>query len=191
MTSDLPVSRCNPTRCGRQRLAGWVAGLVCSGIAAVASLTLPAQAQLIDATDCLAVGGPIHICDPDHSWVALDLPEDLAGARTEFNDGISAQVEVAANPLVGIQVRAMRPDIRRHPAGTTEHLTKIDGFPAITYVSRTNGSGVDQIEARTELLLFQLVVTAETIQRGDSYSAEHAARHAEMLHSIIHEWSLE
>lgn len=165
--------------------------MLCRSLVTAGLLGLPALAQAPVAKDCLHVGGPIYMCDPTNDWIEVELPEDLRGVGLDFGDGINAQVDVVANPLIGIQIRAQRPDIRNHPPGTTEALTKVDGFPAISYITILDQGGPRVVRVRTELLLHQLSLSAETVQPGDTYTPEHAARHAEMLRGITHEWSFE
>jgi len=138
--------------------------------------------------DCVYVGGPIYMCDTAHNWAILDLPEDLTGVGLTFGNGITAQVNVMASVWVGIQVRAQKYSRDGIEGLISETLTKIDGYPAITYVFRDTRDGQDVVVARTELLLYQLSITAETTQTGTTYTAEHSAQHSDVLADILYNW---
>ncbi len=138
--------------------------------------------------DCVYIGGPIYMCDPAHEWATLDLPEDLTGVGLTFDNGITAQVDVMESVWVGIQVRAQKYSSDGIEGLIEETLTKIDGYPAITYVYRDTRDGQDVVVARTELLLYQLSISAETTQAGTTYTAEHSAQHSGVLAGILYDW---
>ncbi|MEE9453056.1 MAG: hypothetical protein V3V13_01565 [Paracoccaceae bacterium] len=151
----------------------------------------PPDRVYLFADDCLYINGPFYICDQLNAWETLELPEDLQGVGFQFEGGITASVEVMASVWVGIQVRAQRYTRYQSDSLITEELTRIDDFPAVTDIQLRQRDGVDVVIARTHLLLHELDLTAETTQVADSYTPEHAARHAEMLAGITHEWSFD
>ncbi len=155
-------------------------------------LALPALAQeYLFSDDCLYINDVFYMCDQVNEWVTLELPEDLQGVGFQFKDGINASVEVMASVWVGIQVRAQRYSSEGSDLLIPEELTTIDGFPAITHIQLTQWNGQDVVIVRTRLLLHQVSLRAETTQFANNYTPEHAARHAEMLAGITHEWSFD
>jgi len=138
--------------------------------------------------DCIYVGGPIYMCDPAHEWTTLDLPEDLTGIGMTFDNGITAQVDAMESVWVGIQVRAQKYSSYGIEGLIEETLTKIDGYPAITYVYSEMRDGQSVVIARTDLLLYQLAISAETEQASTTYTAEHRAQHRDVLAGILYYW---
>lgn len=155
-------------------------------------LAQPTFAQkYLSSDDCLYINGPFYMCDQVNAWETLELPEDLQGVGFQIEGGITASVEVMASVWVGIQVRAQRYTRFQGDTLITEELTRIDDFPAVTDIQHGQQNGQDVVIARTHLLLHELSLRAETTQAGDSYTPEHAERHAEMLAGITHEWSFD
>ncbi len=153
----------------------------------------PALAQAPGSTlyppeDCTPVGGPVYMCDPAHEWRILDLPEDMTGIGATFENGITAEVNVVQSPWVGIQIRAQKYSSYGLEGLIGESLTKIDGYPAITYIFREVRDGQSMIVARSRLLLYQLSITAETARPGSTYTAEHSAQHRDVLAGILYYW---
>lgn len=140
---------------------------------------------------CMIIIEPIYICDEMNEWGYVDIPENT-GVGIEFDDGITAITSGVFSPWTGIQVRMNRPDRNQVYPSDTAVLTKIDRFPVITVISSfelTNGQ--IYTKARTTLRFNWYSFDAETTQIGDVYTAEHAARHADMLKALRHEWSFE
>jgi len=138
--------------------------------------------------DCDYVGGPIYMCDPAHDWGELDLPEDLTGVGLTFENGITAQVDAMESVWVGIQVRAQKYSSYGIEGLIEETLTKIDGYPAITYVYPEMRDGQSMVVARTDLLLYQLSISAETAQAATTYTSDHRAQHSDVLAGILYYW---
>ncbi|HIP21993.1 MAG TPA: hypothetical protein EYG79_00110 [Rhodobacteraceae bacterium] len=156
-------------------------------------LAAPVLAQSTDEyifppEDCVYVGGPIYMCDPAHEWAILELPEDLSGVGLTFENGITAQVDAMESVWVGIQVRAQKYSSYGIEGLISESLTKIDGYPAITYVYSEMRGGQNMVVARTELLLYQLSISAKTEQASTTYTAEHSAQHSDVLAGILYYW---
>lgn len=151
----------------------------------------PPDRAYLFSDDCLYINGPFYMCDEANAWQTLELPEDLQGVGFEFESGITASVEIMASPWVGIQVRAQRYSRDASNPRFPKELTTIDGFPAITRIFLTQQYGEDAVVSRTFLLMYELNLRAETMQIASSYTPEHAARHAEMLAGITHEWSFD
>lgn len=149
----------------------------------------PPDITYLFASDCLYINEPFYMCDEVNTWETLELPEDLQGVGFQFEGGITATVEIMASVWVGIQVRAQRYTAEGTTLLLPEALTTIDGFPAITHILLQQQDGEDVVISRTQLLLYRLSLYAETMQLGSTYTTEHAARHAEMLAGITHEWS--
>lgn len=160
---------------------------------AALALSQPAFAQISDEypyppTDCQQVNGPVYMCDHSRDWETLDLPEDLAGLGFQFNFGTQAALTVAHSAYVGIQVRAQKYSSAEIDGLIAEELTKIDGYPAITYIYRDARGGREVIVASTNLLLYKTSITAETTQQSDVYTPEHRSQHDLMLAGIHYYW---
>lgn len=160
---------------------------------AALAFTQPALAQNSEATpfppeDCQHINGPIYMCDPYRDWQGLDLPEDLAGIGFQFNFGTQAELTVAYSDWVGIQVRAQKYSSADIENLISEELTKIDGYPAITYIYKARRYGHEVVVASTTLLLYKTRVTAETYQQDEVYTPEHRSQHDLMLAGIIYYW---
>ena len=137
---------------------------------------------------CVYIGGPMDMCDPAHDWVILQLPEDSTGVGLTFENGIIAEVDATESVWVGIQVRAQKYSSYGIDGLISETLTKIDGYPAITYVFGDVRDGENVIVARTKLLLYRISVTAETAQAATTYTPEHRAQHSDVLAGIVYNW---
>jgi len=170
---------------------------VCATLLSV-FFTLPAAAQTVPAVtsesaylyadDCLYINDVFYMCDQVNAWETLELPEDLRGVGFEFEGEIRATVEIMASPWVGIQVRH---NGRDSSPNMVEALVKVDFFPAITTIYSVGQGAQAVMVASTTLRLHELDLRAETRQTGNSYTPDHAARHAEMLAGITHEWSFD
>ncbi len=151
-------------------------------------LAQSANEYIYPPEDCVYVGGPIYMCDSAHQWAILELPEDLTGVGLTFENGIIAQVDAMESVWVGIQVRAQKYSSYGIEDLIEETLTKIDGYPAITYVYPEMRDGQSMVIARTDLLLYQLSISAETAQAATTYTPEHRAQHSDVLAGILYYW---
>ncbi len=147
-----------------------------------------AQMDMNSRETCLYIGGSFYMCDPQHEWITLRLPEDLEGIGISFDNGIKAQIEVMVSPWVGIQRRGGE-SITDFEGFIAEELTKVDQFPAATRITHQQRNEQDGILVETWLWLDQQVFSAETFLIDDRYTLEHAAQHAEMLAAVTHSWS--
>ncbi len=169
----------------------WTALLSVFFAVPAAAQTVPAmtsESTYLFADDCLHINDVFYMCDQVNAWKTLELPEDLKGVGFQFEGEIRATVEVMASPWVGIQVRH---NGRGSSPNTIKELVKVDFFPAITTIYSAGQGAQAIMVASTTLLLHELDLRAETRQTGSTYTPKHAARHAEMLAGITHEWSFD
>ncbi|MBL1436513.1 MAG: hypothetical protein COB08_009985 [Rhodobacteraceae bacterium] len=151
----------------------------------------PPDRTYLFSDDCLYINEPFYMCDEVNTWETLELPEDLQGVGFQFEGGITATVEIMASVWVGLQVRAQRYSTEGSDLLLPEELATIDGFPVTTHIQLKQQNGEDVVVSLTRLLLYRVSLYAETMQLGSTYTSEHAARHAEMLAGITHEWSFD
>ena len=140
--------------------------------------------------DCTIIGGPIYMCDQTRDWQILDLPEDTTGVGFQFDAGVQAEISMLQSPMVGIGNRAQMYSSGNIDRLISEELTKLAGYPAITYIFLRDIDGKDFVVSKTKLLLSDIVLHATTTQQSDKYTPDHRFYHDEMLAGILYYWDL-
>lgn len=148
------------------------------------------------------INEPIVICDEQNTWTRFKKIRDFISVTANLENGIKAYIEVDVS--VGVENRPT--DYRYWESSTrtaaidnlgadrtlqfSESLTKIDGYPAFTYVYNDRERGKDVFRADTILLLSETTIHVRTVQVGDNYTDEHAAQHAKILSNIVYDWDM-